>query len=108
MFDMAYLSELLAPIVRMALSDPEDFTIGADATNAIRLATRLEAVTQAFAFVVGPTALGAVRAERTQVKPIALHAHAWRTCVSSAIGKHCCAANEQEHRGNTADDLEPL
>jgi hypothetical protein len=72
MFDMTYLSELLAPIVRVALSDLEDFTIGADATNAIRLPARLEAVTQAFAFVVGPTALGAARAERTQVETIAL------------------------------------
>jgi hypothetical protein len=108
MFDMAYLSELLTPIVRVALSDLEDFTIGADATNAVRLATGLKAVTQAFAFVVGPTALGTVRAERTQIKPIALYAHAWRARVGSAIGKHCCTANEQEHRGNTADDLEPL
>jgi hypothetical protein len=108
MFDMAYLSELLAPIVRVALSDLEDFTIDADAANAIRLAAWLEAVTQAFAFVVGPTALGAARAERTQVETIALYAHARRTCVGSAIGKHCCAANEQEHGGNTADDPEPL
>jgi hypothetical protein len=108
MFDMAYLSELLTRIVRMALSDLEDFTIGADATNAFRLAAWLKAVTQAFAFIVGPTALGAVRAKRAQVKSVALHAHAWRACVGSAIGKHRCAANEQEHRGNTADDLEPL
>jgi hypothetical protein len=108
MFDMADLSELLTPIVRVALSDLEDFTIGADATNAVRLATRLEAVPQAFAFVVGPTALGTARTERAQVKPVAPHAHAWRTRVCSVIGKHGCTANEQEHRGNTADDPEPL
>jgi hypothetical protein len=108
MFDMAYLSELLTPIARVALSDLEDFTIAADAANAIRLAARLEAVTQAFAFVVGPIALRTARAERTQVESIALHAHARPTCVGSAIGKHCCTANEQEHRGNTADDPEPL
>jgi hypothetical protein len=108
MFDMADLSELLTPFVRVALSNLEDFTIGADATNAVGLATRLEAVAQAFAFVVGPPALGTVRAERPQVEPVALHAHAWRTRVRSVIGEHCYAANEQEHRGNTADDLEPL
>jgi len=91
---MADLSELLTPIVRVALSDPEDFTIGADATNAVRLATRLEAVTQAFAFVVGPTALGTVRAEGTQVEPVALHAHAWCARVRSIISEHDCTAHE--------------
>jgi hypothetical protein len=108
MFDMAYLSELLTPIVRVALSDLEDFTIGADATNAVGLATGLEAVAQAFALVVGPTALGTARAEGTQVKPVALHAHAWRARVGSVIGEYGYTTNEQEHRGNTADDLEPL
>ena len=34
----------------MALSDLEDFTIGADATNAVRLATRLQAVEQALEY----------------------------------------------------------
>jgi hypothetical protein len=108
MFDMADLSELLTPIVRVALSDLEDFTIGADATNAVGLAARLEAVPHAFAFIVRPTALGTVRAERTQVKPVALHAHAWRARVRSDISKHYCSADEQEHPGDTADDVEPL
>jgi hypothetical protein len=108
MFDMVDLSELLTPIVRVALSDLEDFTIGTDATNAVGLTARFEAVPHAFAFVVRPTALGTVGAEGTQVKPVALHAHAWRACVRSAIREHCCSADEQEHPGDTADDLEPL
>jgi hypothetical protein len=94
MFDMADLSELLTPIVRVALSDLEDFTIGADATNAVGLATRLQAVTQAFVFVVGPTALGTAWAERTQVKPVAFHANAWRARVRSVISEHDCSAHE--------------
>jgi hypothetical protein len=108
MFDMSDLSELLTPIVRVALSDLEDFTIGADATHAVGLAARLEAVPHAFAFVVRPTALGTVRAEGTKVEPIALHAHAWRARVRSDNSEHCCSADEQEHPGDTADDPDPL
>jgi hypothetical protein len=108
MFDMVDLSELLTPIVGMALSDLEDFTIGADATHAVGLAARLKAVPHAFAFVVRPTALGTVQAEGTQVKPVAPHAHAWCARVRSDISEHCCSANEQERPGDTADDLDPL
>jgi hypothetical protein len=108
MFDIANLSELLTPIVRMALSDLEDFTVGADTTNAVGLATRLEAVPQAFVFVVRPTALGTVRAEGAQVKPVGPDAHAWRACIRSDIGEHRGSANEHDHRGDTADEFEPL